>query len=659
MTSTLSPAAAASAERPRKVSLSYLPGLDGLRAISVVAVLLYHGRDLGIDWLPEGGFLGVEVFFVISGYLITALLLAEYRNHATANGRGRIDLKGFWLRRARRLLPALYLLLATVSLFWFLFIRDEMYRLRGEVVAAITYVTNWYLIFSNQSYFDQAGRPSPFRHLWSLAVEEQFYLIWPLLFLGLLLLCKGRKGRLLTIIVALALASTVWMAMLYEEGTDPSRVYYGTDTRAAGLLIGAALAVLLPPWHMRRTVGAHARWVIDGIGVASLLGLLWFFRNSNEFDPFLYQGGFLILSLVTAVAIGVAAHPASLIGSRVLGARVLTWIGVRSYGIYLWHWPLFMITRPDLDLPFSGYPLLIGRFVVTGILAELSYRFVEVPIRKGAIGAWLARYRASKGEARASLARKAMLGGLVCSLSGLVIVAGYASARPNPNPQGFGLDAAPATTVAPRTPGSVLTAAQNTAPSTNQAATTQPAATTPGATAPATTAPAATAAPTAPPATAAPLPYAGVVAIGDSVMLGAKGALEARMPGILVDAAVSRQVKAGAELAATMKAQGLIGRAAVIHLGTNGVTTQAKFDELMTALAGVPRVVLVNTKVPRPWEDRVNGLIAETAKKNPNVVFVDWKAQSSPNKDWFWNDGMHLRPKGAAAFAELIAQAIG
>ena len=658
MTSTLSAPAAASAERPRKVSLSYLPGLDGLRAISVIAVLLYHGRDVGIDWLPEGGFLGVEVFFVISGYLITALLLAEYRNRAAATGQGRIDLKAFWTRRARRLLPALYLLLATVSLFWFLFIRDEMYRLRGEVLAAIAYVTNFYLIFSKQSYFDQAGRPSPFRHLWSLAVEEQFYLIWPLLFLGLLALCKGHKGRLLSIILALALASTALMAILYEPGTDPSRVYYGTDTRAAGLLIGAALAVLLPPWRLKRTVGAHARWVIDGIGVLALVGLFWFFRNCDEFDPFLYQGGFLVLSVVTAVAIGVAAHPASFLGAKVLGNRVLTTIGVRSYGIYLWHWPLFMITRPDLDLPLHGYGLLIGRFIVTGILAELSYRFVEIPIRQGAIGRWTARYRSAKGERRASMMKKAMLGGAAATLFCLVIVGGYASAKPSATPEGFGLDASAATTV-PGNGGSVRTAAQGTGTATTvpkpTTAATQPAATTTPGSQPATV-PGATAPPAA---TAAPLPYTGVVAIGDSVMLGAKGALEARMPGITVDAAVNRQVKAGADIAAAMHSQGLITRAAVIHLGTNGVTTQAQFDQLMGALAGVPKIVLINTKVPRPWEDRVNGFINDTAKKYPNVVFVDWKAQSSPNKDWFWNDGIHLRPKGAAAFAEIIAQAVG
>ena len=345
------------------------------------------------------------------------------------------------------------------------------------------------------------------------------------------------------------------MAILYEPGTDPSRVYYGTDTRAAGLLIGAALAVLLPPWRLKRTVGAHARWVIDGIGVLALVGLFWFFRNCDEFDPFLYQGGFLVLSVVTAVAIGVAAHPASFLGAKVLGNKVLTAIGVRSYGIYLWHWPLFMITRPDLDLPFHGYGLLIARFVVTGILAELSYRFVEIPIRQGAIGRWSVRYRAAKGDLRASMMKKAMVGGAAATLFCLVIVGGYASAKPDATPEGFGLDASSPTTV-PTNGGSARTAAQGIAPGTPVPKTTT------GATQPATTPgsqPATVPGATAPPGpTTAPLPYTGVVAIGDSVMLGAKGALEARMPGITVDAAVNRQVKAGADIAASMHSQGLI-----------------------------------------------------------------------------------------------------
>jgi peptidoglycan/LPS O-acetylase OafA/YrhL len=658
MVSTLTPPAAATADRPRKVSMSYLPGLDGLRAISVIAVLLYHASDVGIDWLPEGGFLGVEIFFVISGYLITALLLAEFRNHAAATGGpGRIDLRQFWVRRARRLLPALYLLLVTVSLVWFLFIRDEMYKLRGDVVAALTYVTNWYLIFSQQSYFEQAGRPSPLRHLWSLAVEEQFYLLWPLLLLILLVAFRGRNGHVFGVIVAGALASTVLMAVLYEPGTDPSRVYYGTDTRAAGLLIGAALAFLAAPWRLTRNTGRGAGWVIDGIGVAMLAALGWFFVNTNEFDDFLYQGGFALLSIVTAVLIFVAAHPVSHLGRHVLGVSLLVWVGVRSYGIYLWHWPVYMVTRPDLDLPFSGYPLLILRFAITLVLAELSFRLLERPIRNGAIKKWSANLRAAKGERRNRIVRKTALTGGIAVAMTLVVVGGFAAARPSANPEGFqvpGLDAASTSSVpvptAPPTTTAATTVPTTVAPTT--AAVVDPAATTVAP--PTTPVPAPTTVPPPPPP-----PYAGVVAIGDSVMLGAKAALEARMPGMYVDAAVNRQVKGGAELAAALKAQGAIGRAVVVHLGTNGVTSQKQFDELMATLGDVPRVVMLNTKVPRPWESRVNGLIGDTAGRYPNVVFVDWKSQGDGHQEWFWNDGIHLRPEGAAAFAELIAQAIG
>ncbi len=436
--STLTPPAAATADRPRKVSMSYLPGLDGLRAVSVIAVLLYHASDVGIEWLPEGGFLGVEIFFVISGYLITALLLAEYRNHASATGgAGRVNLKQFWMRRARRLLPALYLLLITVSLVWFLFIRDEMYKLRGDVVAALTYVTNWYLVFSQQSYFEQAGRPSPLRHLWSLAVEEQFYLLWPILLVVLLVAFRGKLNRVLGMIIIGALASTVLMAVLYEPGTDPSRVYYGTDTRAAGLLIGAALAFLAPPWRLTRNTGRYAGWVIDGIGLAMIAAIGWFFVNTNEFDDFLYQGGFALLSIITAVMIFVVAHPVSHLGRKVFGTSLLVWIGVRSYGIYLWHWPVYMVTRPDLDVGFSGYPLLFVRLAITVVLAELSFRLLEKPIRNGAIGKWTASYRASRGDKRNQLVKKsALTGGIAVALT-LIVVGGFAAARPSENPEGF------------------------------------------------------------------------------------------------------------------------------------------------------------------------------------------------------------------------------
>ncbi len=643
MTSTLASPAVAAADRPRKVALSYLPGLDGLRAISVTAVLLYHARDTGIPWLPKGGFLGVEVFFVISGYLITALLLAEFRNKTVATGEGKIDFKQFWFRRARRLLPALYLLLITVSLYWFLFIREEMFKIRGDVVAALTYVTNWYLIFSKQSYFEAAGRDSPFKHLWSLAVEEQFYLVWPLILFGLLVVFHNKTSRIVMAILAMAAASALLMAVLYTPDTDPSRVYYGTDTRASGLLIGAALAFLWAPWRLTKRTGPGARWVLDCAGTLAVIGLFWFFFRSDEFDPFLYRGGFVVLSLTTAVVIAVVAHPVSLLGRRVLGVGVLTWIGERSYGIYLWHWPIFVITRPGFDVGITGYPLLFVRFALTIVIAEFSYRFVEMPIRRGAIGRWLARYRASKYEVRVALARKAALAGSVGAVLAVLVVGGFAAARPAATPTGFDPSSAlAATTVPPRSTTHPATTAHTAAPRARS---------TPVSAATGTTKPTQ--------ATVVGPSYSGVLAIGDSVMLGAKSALEKRMPGILVDAMVNRQVKAGALLAAQLLAAGRIGRCVIIHLGTNGITSQAQYDKLMTTLSHVPKVVLLNTKDPRDWQDRVNGYIAATAKKYPNIVFLNWNAVGNAHHEYFWNDGIHLRPAGAAAFADLIAQAVG
>ncbi|HET9492773.1 MAG TPA: acyltransferase, partial [Chloroflexia bacterium] len=266
--------------------LPYLPGLDGLRAVAVIAVLLYHA---GLP-LFAGGFLGVEVFFVISGFLITSLLLAEW------NANGRIDLPAFWLRRARRLLPAVYTLVVVVLVVAVVFLPEEVSMLRGDGAAAFTYVTNWYLIFNERSYFEAMGRPSMLLHLWSLAVEEQFYLVWPPV-LALLLRFR-RRGAILAVVLAGAAASSLLMALLYSPEADPSRVYYGTDTRATGLLIGAALAFVWSPWRLRERVGTPTLAsraygaLLDLAGLAALGGLAVFVTSLDEFQPFLFLGGF-------------------------------------------------------------------------------------------------------------------------------------------------------------------------------------------------------------------------------------------------------------------------------------------------------------------------------------------------------------------------------
>jgi peptidoglycan/LPS O-acetylase OafA/YrhL len=227
------------------VRLPYLPGLDGMRALAVIAVLLYHA---GLPWIP-GGFLGVEVFFVLSGYLITSLLLAEWR------AKGSVELKLFWLRRARRLLPALYLLVVVTLSYAVLFLPEEVAGLRSDALAAFGYATNWYLIFGHESYFEAVGRPSLLNHLWSLAVEEQFYLVWPVLFwVGISFgAARWRHRRVFVGALGGAALSVLLLAILYVPGADPSRLYYGTDTRAAGLLIGAALALVWTPGATRRS----------------------------------------------------------------------------------------------------------------------------------------------------------------------------------------------------------------------------------------------------------------------------------------------------------------------------------------------------------------------------------------------------------------------
>ncbi|HEY3982070.1 MAG TPA: acyltransferase family protein [Streptosporangiaceae bacterium] len=381
----------------------YLPGLDGLRALAVLAVLAYH---LGLGWAP-GGLLGVGVFFTLSGYLITDLLLGQFART------GSLQLLDFWFRRARRLLPALFVMLAVVVAWVALLQRTQLAGLRGPVGAAAVYVSNWYLIGQHTSYFARFGPPSPLGHLWSLAVEEQFYLVWPwLLLLGLALVRPrrgagsraatgtGAAGRYGLAVVALILAgaSAAAMTMLYHPGYDPTRVYDGTDTRAFALLIGAALAFAWPTHQPRRDVSAVSRWSLDGVGLVGLLVIAALVWRTNEYSPFMYRGGLVVLSLATVLVLAAVAAPAGRLG-QLLGAAPLRWIGVRSYGIYLWHFPIIALTTPAGGRdPASRAALQVAATIA---VAALSWHFVEEPIRHGALSRWWSALRARPGRAAA------------------------------------------------------------------------------------------------------------------------------------------------------------------------------------------------------------------------------------------------------------------
>jgi peptidoglycan/LPS O-acetylase OafA/YrhL len=603
----------------RAPRLGYIPALDGLRAVAVVAVLLYHAD---VPWW-KGGFLGVDVFFVISGYLITCLLLADWTNHH------HLGLGRFWYRRARRLLPALFVMVAVVSLYAALFLPDVLAQLRGEVLAAGFYVENWFLIFRNLSYFQAAGRPPLLQHVWSLAVEEQFYLLWPIILLVSLKVWRGRKKRILLGVLAGVVASTVLMAVLYRPFHDPSRVYYGADTRAAALLLGAALAFVWAPWRLQGRTGRNAGKVLDVAAGVSVLVLLWMFHTVSYLDTGLYRGGFLVAAIVSAVLIAATVHPKAKVSAAVLGLAVFRWIGVRAYGIYLWHWPIFMVTRAHSDIELTGLPLLILRLALTFGIAALSYHYLEEPIRHGALERWWARYRGLAGDRR-TLANKWLGAGAAAAVvATLFVTVQMVSADASGPPGGFPKQS------------SIVIAPSSTTPTTEAGA-------------PTTTT---TAAPTG-------LVPARVTAVGDSVMLGAADNMNRLLTSVFgdnsawIDAAESRQYSTGVDVVQQLKDQGQLGDRVIIHLGTNGEIDPAQFERLMGILSGVKRVVIVNVKAPRVWEGPDNDTLANEVKKYKNAVLLDWNKAGNANPGWFYNDGIHLNPDGRAAYAQLVYDAL-
>jgi peptidoglycan/LPS O-acetylase OafA/YrhL len=584
--------------------LPYMPGVDGLRALAVGAVVAYH---VGAGWLP-GGFLGVDVFLVISGYLITSLLLAERRET------GRIDLWRFWIRRARRLLPAVVVMIVVVLGVMAVLHRDEIGGLRGAALASLLYVGNWYMIVAEQSYFAEFARPSVFQHLWSLAVEEQFYLLWPpLMAAGIALF--GRR-RLVYGVLAGIVASTALAWVLFDPTQDPSRVYYGTDTRVAGLLVGVALAFLWPAARLRPIRRSQPRIVLDLLGVAALAALAAIMLTVGEFDTHLYRGGFLVVAVVTAAVLAVVAHPASLLG-RFFALSPLVWIGVRSYGIYLWHWPVLMLTRPNEDVPFDGPALTAVQVGLTVLIAAASYRWIEQPFRRHGFRSLAPLMPRRDGGWLRPLAGGAAALALVIVTAVVLLAPATAPSIPGIPPSGTSASAAVAG-------GSGAADVPRTRPAAGVRRT---------------------------------LPPGPVVAVGDSVMLGATPALRSLFGNRLrLDAVVGRQPEDGTALAAAT-ARRLKPGVVIVQLGDNGYMEWDDLTRMLDDLRDVPVVVVLTVRVDRIWEQSVNDAIRKAASNRANVVVADWRAATEGRGDLL-ADGVHPNPEGAKLYGRVIARAI-
>lgn len=596
-------------QRDRKpINPRYMPGLDGVRAVAVIAIIIYH---LNPQWL-SGGFLGVDTFFVISGYLITSLLLTEYHNT------GKIELMSFWLRRVKRLIPAVLFLVMGVIVLSLIFMPTEIQKVRADSIAAIFYVSNWWYIMQNVDYFEQFA-VQPLKHLWSLAIEEQFYLVFPIVLLSLLSFIRRLKSIRIIFLILLVI-SMIAMMVLYVPNENVARVYFGTDTRIQTLLMGVLLALVWPPFQLKAKVNRQMRTMIDTAGVVGLAILFICFKFVSETNSILYYGGFFLISTVTLLVIASSVHPSGYF-AKFLGNKVFTFIGSRSYSLYLWHYPIIVLIHHQFVQGQIPPLVYVVEILLMVLMAEFSYKFIEQPFRKEGFNIFafnhLKNWRSQK-----VLRTWLVIILLIPTL--LVMVGGFNRFAPKNSTR--------VTEVNTEEIDKLIT---------------QP----------------------------LPLPQLEIdgfvvkgnkqkyaswkpLLIGDSVMVDIGDYFRSFVPKADINGKVGRQLVEATSLA---KRQYQSYRdkndIVVLELGTNGDFTEEQLNSLLEQF-GEADIYLVNTRVPRSYESHVNQVLAKAAKKRANVTLVDWYSRSENHTEYFAPDGIHLQPPGVRALTNSIIQAI-
>ena len=578
-------------------SSRYIHSVDGLRAVAVIAVLLYH---LGIDWIP-GGFLGVDLFFVISGYVITGLILDSIARSGT------LDLRAFYLSRIRRLVPALVAMIVFTTLFIGVYAPETVRRFLADIPYVLTGSMNWALVSRQQDYFEAIGRPPLLQHTWSLAVEAQFYLIWPLVLL-FILRYFGKKNipfAALAIAIASGIALFAYSIRIDTQESAISHVYFGTDTHSIGLFLGSALAVSWQPQNLTREITKRAQDFIDLIGVIGLLGLLSTFLFINESDPTLYRIAFPLSALFGCATLISVVHPASRF-APILSTRPLIWIGERSYGIYLWHWIVFQLTRPSIDLVGDDWALYALRVLIVFALADISLRYIEIPVRRGYFELWFRgmKYRTKTVRLRQQLSTFAAV---LVTLAATSLVSMNAMERAD---RIAAVEKASAESE-DQVPDQVITASE-----------------TPG-----------------------------LWVTGDSVILGIRNVLAKYERIELINARVGRQI--GELIQVTKTDQQFVGKSPVVlNLGNNNRLVETDVVELMEIVKDQPKIIVVNTAVPRSWKEANNQLIQNVVSRYPNTTIIDWAAISENHPEYFATDGVHLNPPGVNAYVSAIREVL-
>ena len=572
--------------------IRYIPAIDGLRAVAVIAVMLYH---LGVPWIP-GGFLGVDLFFVISGYVITRLLLDSIQRS------GGLDLRAFYKSRLRRLLPPLVFMIVTTTLFIGVWAPDTIKRLLTDTPFSLMGVMNWWLVFRQADYFEAIGRPPLLQHTWSLGVEAQFYLVWPLI----LLLVLRQLGRKIipaaALIIAIGSGVALFLVSLSVDSSSSqsiSHVYFGTDTHSIGLFLGAALAVNWIPQNLKVDIAKRAQDVIDGIGVFGFLGILACFLFIEQGNPTLYKIAFPLAGIFGCAIIMSVVHPASRFAPLLQGKAIL-WIGERSYAIYLWHWIIFQVTRPSVDLAGASWALYALRILIVFALADISLRWVELPFRNGYIESWFRgmKYRTKKVRVRQ---QTTLALSIISVLAATSLVSANAIAISERNLAKLKLE--------------ITSEAQVQTQITN--------------------------------------PSEGLWVAGDSVILGIRNELSNRRQVGLINAHVGRQAPELIEVLNKDKAR-MLGAPIIVNMGNNNRRGESEVVSIFEAIKDQPQIIVINTAVPRGWKDENNSLIQQVASRYQNVKIVDWNAISQGHPEYFAPDGVHLVPTGISVYVDAI-----
>jgi peptidoglycan/LPS O-acetylase OafA/YrhL len=572
-------------------STRHISSIDGLRAIAVTAVVLYH---LGISWIP-GGFLGVDLFFVISGYVITRLILDSI-NQSSA-----LDLRAFYAARIRRIYPGFLFMVISTIIFIGVWAPEAIKRFLSDLPYALSGTINWALVARNQDYFETIGRPPLLQHTWSLAVELQFYLIWPIILLTVLKYFGKKNVARIALIIAVISGTILFLVSLQLDQANSAKVshiYFGTDTHSLGLFLGSALAVSWIPQNLSANITRRAQDVIDGIGVVGLLGLISTFLFIDESNASLYQIAFPLAAIFGCLVIISLVHPASRF-APIISTPPFRWIGQRSYGIYIWHWVIFQVTRPSVDLSGETWALYLARVLLVLALADISLRWVEIPFRQGQVQTWFRgmKYRSSKERVRQQLSV------LVSIIAVLAVTTSISVSAINKSNQ--------------------ISQVINEELTDQEESPVDLGSTT------------------------------GLWVTGDSVILGIRSKLENKEHISLVNARVGRQAP---ELLAVMQVdQSSVPSSPVIfNLGNNNALSEQTVVEIFEVIKNQPQIIIVNTAVPRPWRDSNNAIISKVASNYANVKLVDWYQISKDRPELFAPDGVHLSPMGSDVYVDLV-----